>query len=93
MALLAAILQGFLFCLDGYVGSLIKSPFSQMNQKINQSKLMTSEERDELTFRNTNSNENCKETLKKFGILQITGELVIAFIRNSDKDGNKKGYQ
>jgi hypothetical protein len=90
---LAAILQGFLFCLDGYVSSLIKSPFSQMNQKINQSKLMTSQERDELTFRNTNSNENCKETLKKFGILQITSELIVAFIRNSDESGVKRGYK
>ena len=82
VAILAFTIQGFLFCLDGYVTSLMKSPFSQMNQKINHSKLLSPEERDELTFRNTNSNENCKETLKKFGILQISGELVMVFIRN-----------
>ena len=60
-----------------------------MNQKINHSRLMSFKEQDELTFRNTNSNENCKETLKKFGILQITTELVLVFIRNSDKHGAK----
>ena len=70
--------------MDGYVTSLMKSPFSQMNQKINHSKLLSPEERDELTFRNTNSNENCKETLKKFGILQIAAiELPGVFIRNA----------
>jgi hypothetical protein len=60
----------------------MKSPFSQMNQKINHSKLLSPEERDKLTFQTTNSNENCKETLKKFGILQITTDLVGVFIRN-----------
>lgn len=53
-----------------------------MNQKINHSKLLSPQEQDELTFRNTNSNENCKETLKKFGIMQISTELVMVFIRN-----------
>src|SRR5436305_9797433 len=70
--------------MDGFVTSLLKSPFSQMNQSINASNLITDEEKDYLTFRNTNSNENCKETLKKFGIITITSELVKVFIRNSE---------
>ncbi|MCE8167922.1 MAG: hypothetical protein I3275_04845 [Candidatus Moeniiplasma glomeromycotorum] len=90
VVILAVIIQGLLFCLDGYVNSLIKSPFSQMNQKINHSKLLSPQEQDELTFRNTNSNENCKETLKKFGIMQISTELVMVFIRNSYTWGESK---
>ena len=81
----AALLQGSLFCMDGFVTSLLKSPFSQMNQNINASNIITDEEKDYLTFRNTNSNENCKETLKKFGILTIAAELIKVFIRNEGR--------
>ena len=60
-----------------------------MNQSINASDIITDEEKDYLTFRNTNSNENCKETLKKFGILTIAAELVKVFIKNAG-NGNKE---
>ncbi|CAI2164112.1 10751_t:CDS:2 [Funneliformis geosporum] len=56
-----------------------------MNQNINASNIITDEEKDYLTFRNTNSNENCKETLKKFGILTIAIELIKVFIRNEGR--------
>jgi hypothetical protein len=86
----AAVFQGLLFCMDGFVTSLLKSPFSQMNQNINASNLITDKEKDYLTFRNTNSNENCKETLKKFGILTIASELVKVFVRNSEGQKGQK---
>ena len=89
----AALLQGLLFCMDGFVTSLLKSPFSQMNQNINASAMITDEEKDYLTFRNTNSNENCKETLKKFGILTIAAELIKVFIRNEGKGSQQYQFE
>lgn len=89
----AALLQGLLFCMDGFVTSLLKSPFSQMNQNINSSSMITDKEKDYLTFRNTNSNENCKETLKKFGILTIAAELVKVFVRNEGKGNQKYSFE
>jgi hypothetical protein len=79
--------------MDGFVTSLLKSPFSQMNQNINASNMITDEEKDYLTFRNTNSNENCKETLKKFGILTIATELVRVFIRNSGRTSQEYKFE
>jgi len=93
VVILAALLQGSLFCMDGFVTSLLKSPFSQMNQSINASSIITDEEKDYLTFRNTNSNENCKETLKKFGIITITSELVRVFLRNKEAGKGNYGFE
>ena len=93
VATFAAILQGLLFCMDGFVTSLLKSPFSQMNQNINASNLITDKEKDYLTFKNTNSNENCKETLKKFGILTVATELVKVFIKNIGKGNQEYAFE
>jgi hypothetical protein len=79
--------------MDGFVTSLLKSPFSQMNQNINASSMITDEEKDYLTFRNTNSNENCKETLKKFGILTIATELVKVFIKNQGRANQEYRFE
>jgi len=79
--------------MDGFVTSLLKSPFSQINQNINAFAMLTDEEKDYLTFRNTNSNENCKETLKKFGILTIAAELVKVFIKNSGRESQKYQFE
>ena len=64
-----------------------------MNQNINASSIITDEEKDYLTFRNTNSNENCKETLKKFGIITITSELVRVFLRNKETGKGNYGFE
>ena len=64
-----------------------------MNQNINASAMITDEEKDYLTFRNTNSNENCKETLKKFGILTIAAELIKVFIRNEGKGSQQYQFE
>jgi len=93
VAIFAALLQGLLFCMDGFVTSLLKSPFSQMNQNINASNLITDKEKDYLTFKNTNSNENCKETLKKFGILTVATELVKVFIKNIGKGSKEYEFE
>jgi MFS family permease len=93
VAIFAAIFQGLLFCMDGFVTSLLKSPFSQMNQNINASNLITEKEKDYLTFRNTNSNENCKETLKKFGILTVATELVKVFIKNIGNESQEYQFE
>ncbi|CAI2200809.1 13537_t:CDS:1, partial [Funneliformis geosporum] len=47
--------------------------------------------KDYIITKATESNEHCKETLKKFGILTIASQLLCAFVRISLK-GNEK-YQ
>jgi hypothetical protein len=75
-----AIIQGLLFSLDGFVTSLLKSPFQQMCYAVNMTKEISNQDKDYIITRATESNEHCKETLKKFGILTITGELLGVFI-------------
>jgi len=83
------ILQGLLFCLDGWVTALLKSPFNQMCYAINKAEGISDKRKDYIITKATESNEHCKETLKKFGIITIAGELLKHFIKVSikqDKD-------
>ena len=79
-----AIIQGLLFALDGFVTSLLKSPFQQMCYEVNITKKISAKDKDYIITRATESNEHCKETLKKFGILTITGELLAVFIKQTN---------
>jgi hypothetical protein len=73
-----------LFALDGFVTSLLKSPFQQMCYEVNITKKISAKDKDYIITRATESNEHCKETLKKFGILTITGELLAVFIAQTN---------
>src|SRR3954467_12587294 len=75
------LLQGLLFSLDGFVTSLLKSPFNQMCFTINKAEGIDDKKKDYIITKATESNEHCKETLKKFGILTITGELLKVFLK------------
>ncbi|CAG8516240.1 9090_t:CDS:2 [Scutellospora calospora] len=81
LIIIVAIIQGLLFSLDGFVTSLLKSPFQQMCYAINLTEGISNLDKDYIIARATESNEHCKETLKKFGILTITGELLRVFIK------------
>ncbi|CAG8748579.1 21934_t:CDS:2 [Cetraspora pellucida] len=74
-AYLGACLQGFLFNLDGVVTTLLKSPFGQICFVINRSSLMEEEEKDQVIDGLTEINEQCKETLKKLGLLALVSKL------------------
>jgi hypothetical protein len=74
------IIQGLLFCLDGWVTALLKSPFNQMCYAINKAEgVIREKERDQIITIATESNEHCKETLKKFGVVTISIELLKVF--------------
>lgn len=73
-----------MFSLDGFVTSLLKSPFQQMCYEVNTTKKINTKDKDYIITRATESNEHCKETLKKFGILTITGELLSVFIKQKN---------
>jgi hypothetical protein len=45
---------------------------------------ISNQDKDYIITRATESNEHCKETLKKFGILTITGELLRIFIKQKN---------
>ncbi|MEG7978525.1 MAG: hypothetical protein NY202_00995 [Mollicutes bacterium UO1] len=90
-----ALLQGLLFGLDGWVTALLKSPFNQMCFTINKTEGIPDEKKDYIITKATESNEHCKETLKKFGILMITAELAKTFfVYKNEKggQGNKTDY-
>src|SRR6185503_3014417 len=76
-----AILQGLLFSLDGFVTALLKSPFNQMCYAINKAEGISDKKKDYIITKATESNEHCKETLKKFGIITIVVELSRQFLR------------
>ncbi|CAG8468868.1 17458_t:CDS:2 [Racocetra fulgida] len=75
LTLIGASLQGFLFNLDGVVTTLLKSPFGQICFVINRSGLMAEEEKDWVIDGLTEINEQCKETLKKLGLLALVSKL------------------
>src|SRR6185369_12525713 len=79
-------LQGLLFTLDGLVTSLLKSPFNQMCYAINKAEGIPDKKKDHMITKATESNEHCKETLKKFGIITIAGQLFCTFIKYSTKE-------
>jgi len=84
-----AILQGLLFSLDGFVTSLLKSPFNQMCYAINKAEGISDKKKDYIITKATESNEHCKETLKKFGIITIAAELTMAFITITKKENRQ----
>ena len=48
---------------------------------VNMTKEIDTQDKDYIITRATESNEHCKETLKKFGILTITVEIAKLFIK------------
>jgi hypothetical protein len=86
------LLKGILFSIDGFVTSLLKSPFNQMCYAINQSKLIVQKEKDLLITMATESNEHCKETLKKFGVISLISELFKAFIETGESKKSAAHY-
>jgi len=81
LIIIVAIIQGLLFSLDGWVTALLKSPFQQMCYAVNMNKEIDNRDKDYIITKATESNEHCKETLKKFGILTITVEIAKVFIK------------
>jgi hypothetical protein len=97
LAIVVILSQGIFFCLDGWVTSLLKAPFNQMCYAINKAEGIEDKEKDYIITKLTESNEHCKETLKKFGILAVSGELVRVFINaqyliDGDKFGRWAAY-
>lgn len=88
LVLSIALLWGLLFSLDGWVTALLKSPFNQMCFTINKTEGISDKKKDYIITKATESNEHCKETLKKFGILTIGVEIVRVFLKN-DHAGDK----
>jgi len=87
-----AFFQGILFSLDGFVTALLKSPFGQMCYAINKAEGISDEKKDYIINKATESNEHCKETLKKFGIITIVQELAKVFIA-ADKSKRDTDYE
>lgn len=70
-----SIIKGFTFCADGFVSSLLKTPFGQICYAINKSGV-NDDFADKLVNKITEINENFKETFKKFGILNASEEVI-----------------
>lgn len=87
------VLQGLLFSLDGFVTSLLKSPFNQMCFTINKAEGISDKKKDYIITKATESNEHCKETLKKFGIITIATELFRNFIKDAGEKGKEVKYE
>ena len=68
------IFRGLLFSADGFVSSRLKTPFGQICYAINKSDEISEEDKDNLVNEITESNEHCKETFKKFGVLTLVAE-------------------
>ncbi|CAJ0764476.1 17625_t:CDS:1, partial [Entrophospora sp. SA101] len=76
--------------LDGFVTALLQSPFNQMCFTINKTEGIPDKRKDYIITRATESNEHCKETLKKFGIITIVSELLKVFIHLDKTDKSLK---
>lgn len=88
----AAIIQGALFSMDGVVSALLKSPFNQMCYAINKAEGISYKKKDNIITKATESNEHCKETLKKFGILTICTEVARIIIGGEKGAGDQVKY-
>ena len=75
-----AIFQGLIFALDGFVTALLKSPFNQMCYAINKAEGIPYKKKSYIIRKATESNEHCKETLKKMGMLTIVAEMIRIFV-------------
>lgn len=74
--------------MDGFVTALLKSPFNQMCYAINKVEGISYKKKDSIITKATESNEHCKETLKKFGILTIGTEVIRIIVKGADKAGD-----
>ena len=92
MVLVAALIQGTLFAMDGFVGALLKSPFNQMCYAINKAEGISYKKKDSIITKATESNEHCKETLKKFGILTICVEVARIIVEGAPGAGDELKY-
>ena len=81
ITLIVAVIRGLFFVLDGKVTSLLKSPFSQLCYAINQAKIIDNEIKDNLITKLTESIEFSKDTLKRFGMLGITVDLLKVLVQ------------
>lgn len=78
--------------MDGFVTALLKSPFNQMCYAINKAEGISYEKKDSIITKATESNEHCKETLKKFGILTICGEVIRIIVEGARQAGDEPKY-
>ncbi|KLL04683.1 MAG: hypothetical protein MRERV_14c023 [Mycoplasmataceae bacterium RV_VA103A] len=86
-----AILQGLLFCLDGFVTALLKSPFNQMCFAINKAEGIPYKKKTRIIMLATRANEHCKETLKKLGLISILSQIIGIFIMREGFNNPKLG--
>jgi len=84
-----AFIRGFLFSADGFITAQLKAPFGQICFFINKSEEIDEKTRDQMIEKITESNEHCKETFKKFGVLAIAAETV-KILEKMDLDTSKK---
>jgi len=70
----SAFIRGRLYSFDGEITSQLKAPFGQICFYVNKSEEIDEEIKDKIIEKITESNEHCKETFKKFGMLAIAGE-------------------
>lgn len=68
-------LLGFLFLIDSYISSELKTPLQRLSIKIENADI-PEEEKKNLLSKTQQSNETFKETLKRFGLLTIAGVLI-----------------
>jgi hypothetical protein len=82
-----AFLRGRLYSFDGEITSQLKSPFGQICFFINKNEEIDEETKDKMIEKITESNEHCKETFKKFGMLSIAGETAKILVKmNLDEE-------
>ena len=62
-----------------------------MTFEINKNDFFTDKQKDDLNNQASNSQEQCKETFKKFGLLALIGESTSMFIRGIDMKSSDKG--
>jgi len=93
---LAAVFRGILFSLDGFITAQLKTPFGQICYFINKSEEIEEEDKDRIISQITESNEHCKETFKKFGVLTIANEVnkVCRTLKKDEKKSEEnKGWE
>lgn len=81
-ALILFFLLGVLNSVDGFISSVIKTPFNWLAYQLNKSKLFSKKTRVELLDGATLANELCREAFKRFGLLAEAGELLKLFLKN-----------
>lgn len=64
--------------------ALLKSPFNQMCYAINKAEGIPYKKKSYIIRKATESNEHCKETLKKMGMLTIVSEMIRVFVKGDN---------